>query len=218
MMVWLAWREETLHLRFGPGAQERPEPVVQRGVGHGAPALLAQVLGPAGDDEDLDELPGGLGMLEYGPADRAGSSPAPAEGLHGLLEVVLGAGLDLVGDGDEYRAADGYRQGHVRRSEQGGRQIVGGDRGEPPAHPRQQCERDGEAAPAEGPGDAQLAGHGAPGCAAGGGGAGGHGEVQGQPAGTDPVGQDLLGGEVEDRQSGQPPGAGHEGDQRRGSR
>ena len=46
-------------------------------------------------------------MLEDGLADRAGPAAAPAEGLRRLLEVVLGSGLDLVGDGNEDRAAVG---------------------------------------------------------------------------------------------------------------
>src|SRR5262245_43683741 len=55
MVMRLRWREETLHVRLGPGAQERPEPVIQHGVGYGVPALLSQVLIPACDDEHLDE-------------------------------------------------------------------------------------------------------------------------------------------------------------------
>src|SRR6516225_8377825 len=107
MVVRLRWREEMRHVRLGSRLKEGPKPVVQGGVGYGAPALLAQILIPARDDEYLDELPGGLGVLEDGPADRAGPSPAPAEGLRRLLEIVLGSGLDLVGDGHEDRAAAG---------------------------------------------------------------------------------------------------------------
>ena len=120
MVVRLRWGEETLYRRFGPGAEERLEPVVQRGVGHGAPALLPQVVIPACDDKHLDELPGSLGLLEEGPANRAGPSAAPAHGLHGLLEIVLGPGLDLVADSDEDRAAaGGRRHGRIRGGERG---------------------------------------------------------------------------------------------------
>src|SRR6516225_7315093 len=105
MVVWFGWHEETLHIRLGPGAQERPELVVQRGVGYGAPSLLPEVLIPAGDDKHLDEPPGRLGVLEDGPADRAGPSAAPAQGLHRPLELVFGSGLDLVADSDENGAA-----------------------------------------------------------------------------------------------------------------
>ena len=60
MVMRLWWREEMLHVRFGAGAQGRPEPVVESGVGHGAPGLLPQVLIPAGNGEQPDEPPGRL--------------------------------------------------------------------------------------------------------------------------------------------------------------
>src|SRR5215471_1738979 len=126
MVVWFRWHEETLHVRLGPGAQERPELVVQRGVGYGAPSLLPEVLIPARHDKHLDVPAGRLGVLEDGPADRAGPSAAPAEGPHRPLELVFGSGSDLIADSDENRAAAGEnRQGRIRFGQRGRRQVVG---------------------------------------------------------------------------------------------
>jgi hypothetical protein len=41
MVVRLGWCEEMRHVRLGPRLKEGPEPVVQGGVGYGAPTLLA---------------------------------------------------------------------------------------------------------------------------------------------------------------------------------
>src|SRR5215469_344546 len=141
MVVRFRRREETCHVRLGPRLKEGPEPVIQGGVRYSASALLAQVLIPAWDDEHLDELSAALGVLKDGPADRAGPAAAPADGLRRLLEVVLGPGPDLVGDGYEDRAAvGGNRQGHIRRGEGGRGEVEGSDGGESPAHPGQQRE------------------------------------------------------------------------------
>ena len=87
MVVRLRWREEMRHVRFGSRLKECPEPVVQGGVGHGTPALLAQVLIPARDEEHLNELSWGIGVLkdepEAGRRTRGRSRREPLVGVVG---------------------------------------------------------------------------------------------------------------------------------------
>ena len=96
MVVRLGWRQEMRHVRLGPRLKQCPEPVVQGRVGHGAPALLAQVLIPARDDEHLDELSWGIGVLKDEPAaGRLGSiTPGKLADLAGYPADPLAADPD----------------------------------------------------------------------------------------------------------------------------
>src|SRR5689334_17147371 len=98
---------------------QRAHALADRDVGFRRTLVLAEVLGPGVDEEDLDPRPWILRVLVEGPADRPVAATQTLDVAHDLRERVAIRGIDAVPDRDHDGAAVERRLDDRRRRELG---------------------------------------------------------------------------------------------------